>query len=46
MTTFEAPSAGTAAYQGTIATTINNSGAVVGWYADANKVVHSFLRTP
>jgi len=34
--TFDLPGAGSGAGQGTVADSINPSGAVTGWYADAN----------
>jgi len=47
-TTFDAPGAGTIGSlgggQGTQPMTINDEGAVTGFYTDANNVVHGFLR--
>jgi hypothetical protein len=43
-TTFDAPGAGTGAFQGTFATGINPAGAIVGYYTDASGVNHGFLR--
>ena len=39
-----APGAGTAAGQGTVASVINASGVVAGYYVDANNVHHGFQR--
>src|SRR6266576_2855019 len=44
ITTFDAPGAGTAAGQGTIAFAINLSGAIAGFTRDANHARHGFLR--
>src|SRR5271165_985838 len=51
--TFDAPGAGTGTYQGTgcfaytdCSVLINNSGAITGYYLDANNVYHGFLRSP
>jgi probable HAF family extracellular repeat protein len=46
VTTFDAPGAGTGAYQGTQSFGINQTGDVVGYYTDANKVYHGFVRLP
>src|SRR5437667_177266 len=46
ITTFDAPGAGTAAGQGTIAFAINLSGAIAGFTRDANNARHGFLRAP
>src|SRR5437899_1818506 len=46
ITTFDAPGAGTAAGQGTIAFAINLSGAITGFIRDANNARHGFLRAP
>ena len=43
ITTFDAPGAGTGFFQGTIANSINPSGAIAGYYTDANYEVHGFL---
>jgi hypothetical protein len=43
---FNAPGAGTGAWQGTQPMTINTQGAITGYYTDANNVVHGFLRMP
>ena len=45
-TEFDAPGAGTGAYQGTYPMSINNPGAVTGYYVDAGNVLHGFLRSP
>src|SRR5438034_11462224 len=45
ITTFDAPGAGTAAGQGTIAFAINLSGAIAGFTRDANNARHGFLRS-
>jgi hypothetical protein len=42
--TFEAPGAGTHAGQGTLATSINSTGAVAGYYLDSSKATHGFVR--
>src|SRR6201984_3250743 len=44
ITTFDAPGAGTAAGQGTIAFAINLSGAIAGFTRDTNNARHGFLR--
>jgi hypothetical protein len=44
--TFDAPGAGTGAYQGTIANCINVWGAITGGFGNANGVAHGFLRMP
>jgi len=51
--TFDAPGAGTGTYQGTgcfaytdCSVLLNNSGAITGYYLDANNVYHGFLRSP
>jgi hypothetical protein len=50
ITTFDAPGAGTGAYQGTgcfgCTFGVNQSGAIAGTYLDANNVFHGFLRNP
>ncbi len=49
LTSFEAPAAGTAgssAFPGTFATSVNNSGQITGAYADATGVIHGFVLTP
>src|SRR5947208_2649922 len=46
ITTFDAPGAGTAAGQGTIAFAINLSRATAGFTRDANNARHGFLRAP
>ena len=50
-TTFDAPGAGTGSYQGTgcpsdCPTSLNNLGAVIGTYIDANGALHGYLRSP
>ena len=45
-TTLDDPNAGTGAFQGTLAYGINDAGKVVGFYYDANNVVHGFLASP
>jgi hypothetical protein len=45
ITTFDAPGGGTGAFQGTYATNINPSGAIIGFSADANNVRHGFIRS-
>jgi hypothetical protein len=51
--TFDAPGAGTGAYQGTgcfaytdCSVLINNWGAITGYFVNANNVYHGFLRSP
>jgi hypothetical protein len=44
-TTFDPPGAGTNVTQGTIALSINSEGDVAGFYIDANKTDHGFIRT-
>jgi hypothetical protein len=46
ITTFDAPGAGTAADQGTIAFAVNLSGAIAGFTRDTNNARHGFLRSP
>src|SRR6266478_5103445 len=46
ITTFDAPGAGTAAGQGTIAFAVNLSGAITGFTRDTNNARHGFLRAP
>jgi hypothetical protein len=48
VTTFDAPGANTAAgsYSGTFPVSINDQGAITGYYLDANNVNHAFLREP
>ena len=43
---FEAPGAGTGAYQGTAANDINPAGAITGLYFDTSDVGRGFLRNP
>jgi hypothetical protein len=47
-TTFDAPSAGTAAGSGfgTFPTSLNDGGTITGRYIDAHNVNHGLLRTP
>ncbi|MBA3914871.1 MAG: hypothetical protein H0X25_13700, partial [Acidobacteriales bacterium] len=42
-TTFNAPGAGTGAFQGTITFSINPFGMITGYYVDANNVAHGFV---
>lgn len=44
ITSFDAPGAGSGAYQGTFAFSINASGAITGYYWDASLEYHSFVR--
>lgn len=44
--TFDAPGAGTGAFQGTRPSTNNADGAVVGWWIDPNGLNHGFVWTP
>ena len=46
ITTFDAPLAGTGAYQGTAGFAVNGAGTIAGTWADANSVLHGFLYTP
>jgi hypothetical protein len=43
ITTFDAPGAGTGAFQGTIPFSFNPGGAIVGYYLDSSNVLHGFL---
>jgi len=43
-TTLDAPGAGTALSQGSVAAVINDSGLIAGPYADSNTVYHAFVR--
>jgi hypothetical protein len=49
-TTFEAPGSGSSSYQGTgspgSSVSVNQFGAVAGYYIDAGNVVHGYLRSP
>jgi hypothetical protein len=45
ITTFDAPGAGTGAFQGTYATNIAPSGTIIGFSRDANDVRHGFIRS-
>ena len=45
ITTFDAPGAGTGAFQGTYATNIGPSGRIIGFSRDANDVRHGFIRS-
>src|SRR5437899_9627998 len=45
ITTFDAPGAGTGAFQGTYALKIDPSGIVIGFSRDANNVRHGFVRS-
>src|ERR1700733_798917 len=44
-TLIDVPGAGTGTYQGTLATSVNTSGAVAGYYVDGNNVTHGFARS-
>src|ERR1700745_348327 len=46
ITTFDAPGAGTGAFQGTTAFGINPAGTITGFTRDANFARHGFLRAP
>jgi len=46
LTSFEAPNAGTGAYQGTFPNGINSSGAIVGTVTDSNNANRGFVRAP
>ena len=43
--TFDAPGAGTAQFQGTFPSAINNAGAIAGTVVDSSNVAHGFLLT-
>jgi hypothetical protein len=43
---FDAPGAGTGAWQGTLPASITPDGTITGYYIDKNNVVHGFLRLP
>jgi hypothetical protein len=43
--TFDAPGAGTGAFQGTFAASINAEGEITGYTVDGNNVSHGFLRS-
>ena len=45
ITTFDAPSAGTGPGQGTLPQQITAAGTIVGYYRDANRVRHGFVRS-
>jgi hypothetical protein len=45
ISTFDAPGAGTAQFQGTFPGAINNAGAIAGTVVDSNNVSHGFLLT-
>ena len=45
-TRFDAPGAGTGQFQGTIPSTINAFGVIVGYTLDANLAWHGFVRVP
>src|SRR6266545_784989 len=45
ITTFDAPGAGTGAFQGTYATNLDPSGTMIGFSRDANDVRHGFIRS-
>jgi hypothetical protein len=45
ITTFDAPGAGTGAFQGTYAFNISPSGTIIGYSRDANNVRHGFIRS-
>ena len=45
ITTFDAPGAGTGAFQGTYGLNINPSGTIIGFSRDANNVRHGFIRS-
>ena len=46
ITTFDAPGAGTGAFQGTGVNGINPAGTMLGPYIDASNVFHGFVRAP
>ena len=45
VTTFDAPGAGTGAFQGTFPFNVSPSGAIVGFLRDAGDVRHGFIRS-
>src|SRR5262245_39507373 len=45
ITSFDAPGAGTGAFQGTYATNIAPSGPIIGFSRDASDVRHGFIRS-
>ena len=45
ISTFDAPGAGTAQFQGTFPSAINNAGAIAGTVVDSSNVAHGFLLT-
>src|ERR1041385_3669922 len=45
ITTFDAPGAGTGAFQGTYALAIDPSETIIGFSRDANEVRHGFIRS-
>ena len=45
-TTFDAPDAGTGAFQGSGGLSVNAAGTILGEYFDTSNVSHSFLRAP
>ena len=45
VTTFDAPGAGTGAFQGTYPFNIAPTGAIIGWIRDAGNVRHGFIRS-
>src|SRR5262249_4194671 len=46
ITTFDAPGAGTGAFQGTVVNGINPAGVTEGAYLDASNVNHGYVRAP
>jgi hypothetical protein len=46
ITTFSAAGAGTGTYQGTVASDLNPTTAIAGYYVDASNVYNAILRTP
>jgi hypothetical protein len=45
-TVFDAPGAGTGYQQGTLPNSINDAGAITGYYLDADASSHGFVRGP
>jgi hypothetical protein len=43
--TFDAPGAGTTAFQGTVPLVIGDSGEIAGYFIDSNNVFHGFIRS-
>jgi len=46
VTEFDAPGAGTGAWQGTLPASVTPDGTITGYYIDKNNIYHGFLRLP